>query len=74
VKAADAQTLAISLSAEQRKALQIVKGRENANPEAIEPEPLVVLSELGLVRRERLEDQRELLELTVRGRKVAEFV
>lgn len=74
MKTADAQILASSLSAEQRQALQIVKGREHAIPQEIQSEPLVVLSELGLVRREQTEDQRELLELTVRGRKVAEFV
>jgi len=75
MKSADAEILASSLSAEQRRSLQIVKGRDQAlEPQDIEPEPLVVLMELGLIRREQLEDQRELLELTQRGRKVAEFV
>lgn len=72
---ADAEILASSLSAEQRRALQIVKGRDqNLEPQDIEPEPLVVLMELGLIRREQQDDQRELIELTQRGRKVAEFV
>ena len=74
MKTADAEILASSLSAEQRQALQIIKGRESATPQEIHSEPLVVLSELGLVRREPGENDRELLELTQRGRKVAEFV
>lgn len=76
MKTAEAEVLAAALSPEQRAALQIVKGKEFAAPEAIQPEPLVVLSELGLIRREAIpgEVERELLKLTQRGRKVAEFV
>lgn len=76
MKTADAEILASSLSTEQREALQIVKGsapQSRVTPHMIEAEPLVVLCELGLVRREPLDD-RELLELTQRGRKVAEFL
>jgi hypothetical protein len=75
MKSADAATLAASLSADQRQALQIIKGRHSADRHEIHAEPLVVLSELGLVRRIFAADEvRELLELTQRGQKVAEFV
>lgn len=75
MKSADAATLAYSLSPEQRQALQIIKGRQSAERHEIHSEPLVVLSELGLVRRIYAVDEvRELLELTQRGQKVAEFV
>lgn len=74
MKTAAAEVLAFSLSDKQREALKIVKGSDCITPHMIEAEPLVVLCELGLVRREPLEEDRELLELTQRGRKVAEFV
>jgi hypothetical protein len=75
VKSAAASTLAASLSREQRHALQVIKGCKSAERHEIQSEPLVVLSELGLVRRIYGADEvRELLELTQRGRKVAEFV
>lgn len=67
------EILAQSLSAEQRRALQLVKGSLQIERTKIDESACVILRELGLIRSEQ-DEERELLELTQRGRHVGEFV
>lgn len=67
------QILAHSLSPEQRKALQIVKGSMQVERTKIDEAACVILRELGLIRAEP-DEERELLELTQKGRHCAEFL
>lgn len=70
------QLLAQSLSAEQRRALQIVKGSLQIERAKIDEGAFVVLRELALIREVRAasDEEREFLELTQRGRHVGEFI
>jgi hypothetical protein len=72
MKTADAEILASSLSSDQRKAFRVVCGKDK-HCQDVPIEALVILTELGLVRRERM-DERELVLLTNKGRKVEQFV
>lgn len=75
MKSADAALLANSLSPDQLRAFRAICGMVNEASE-ISPEALVVLAELGLVRRAQSieEAPRELVLLTQKGRKVEKFV
>ena len=74
MKSAEAELLANSLSTEQRESLRIVRGKAlSSPPQALEAGPLIILMELGLVRQEQMAE-REFLELTQKGKKVADFV
>lgn len=69
------QILAQSLSSEQRHAFQFIKGAWAIYRTKISAEAFVILRELGLVRVvEEEDDGREIVELTQKGRKVAEFL
>jgi hypothetical protein len=71
----DAEILASSLSAEQRQAFRVVCGKEK-ECRGLPIEALVILTELGLVRRDHnmLGEREELVLLTQKGRKIVEFV
>jgi hypothetical protein len=75
VKSADAEILASSLSHDQALAFRVICGKVQEASE-VDPAALVVLGELGLIRRaQSIEEQpRELVLLTNKGKKVAEFV
>ena len=68
------QILANALSPEQRKALKVVHGGVLIDPRSVANEPYIVLRECGLIRFVEADEDRELIELTQKGRHVAEHI